>query len=173
MIAACLLLLSQRRLLHSASPNWYSSDHSIILLAYVKTTRALEYWCKYGNLHKRMICPPLSQTSCHEPWSGCWDTCNTLSSTCHPSVSSIHTGAMAYEPYNVPKLLADIQSNGSQLTAKGDNENARLEALTAARTLCHALETPREAIVNRCYAQVCSCTSNPFTIKLAHCVTRL
>ena len=64
------------------------------------------------------------------------------------------TIAMSYKPYDVPQLLADIQENGSKLTGNGDNENSRLQALTAARTLCHALETPREAILDKTYAQV-------------------
>jgi len=59
---------------------------------------------------------------------------------------------MSYSTYDVPKLLADIQINGSTLI--DGHEDARLQCLAAARTLCHALETPREAIITRCYAQV-------------------
>ncbi len=82
------------------------------------------------------------------------EVCSLEISLCTKSRSAhfIHCLTMSYSPYDVPKLLADIRINDRNLT--NGHEDARLQCLAAARTLCHALETPREAIITRCYAQV-------------------
>lgn len=55
-------------------------------------------------------------------------------------------------PGQVPKLLEEIASSGNQYLA-ADGE-ARLGLLEAARSLVHALETPREAIIRHCWSDV-------------------
>ena len=53
---------------------------------------------------------------------------------------------------DVSYLLDEIASNGKSLTQ--GNSKARKNALNAARELCFALETPVEAIIRICWAQV-------------------
>ncbi len=53
---------------------------------------------------------------------------------------------------DVPHLLEEIASNGKSFT-QGDGK-ARKKALVAARELCLALETPVEAIIRMCWAEV-------------------
>lgn len=53
---------------------------------------------------------------------------------------------------DVSSLLEDVASNGKSFT-EGDTK-ARKKALVAARELCLALETPVEAIIRICWAEV-------------------
>ena len=53
---------------------------------------------------------------------------------------------------DVPHLLDKIASNG-KFFVQGDAK-ARKKALAAARELCFALETPVEAIIRICWAEV-------------------
>lgn len=56
-------------------------------------------------------------------------------------------------PQLVPGLLKDILNHG--LSFSGDRDaKARSNLLDAARSLVHALETPREAMVRYCWSQV-------------------
>ena len=53
---------------------------------------------------------------------------------------------------NVPHLLEEIASNGRSFAL--GNPKARKKALAAGRELCLALETPVEAIIRICWAEV-------------------
>lgn len=56
-------------------------------------------------------------------------------------------------PQLVPGLLKDILNHG--LSFSGDHDaKARSNLLDAARSLVHALETPREAMIRYCWSQV-------------------
>lgn len=56
-------------------------------------------------------------------------------------------------PEKVPGLLEDILTHG--LAFSGDKDvKARTDLLDAARSLVHALETPREAMIRYCWSQV-------------------
>lgn len=54
----------------------------------------------------------------------------------------------------VPKILSEVASAGTALS-KDDNDSltSRLELLAKARELVHALETPREAMIQHLWAQ--------------------
>jgi hypothetical protein len=63
----------------------------------------------------------------------------------------------AINPSNVhaiPKLLADVASAGNTLSEAGyASLVSRLELLAKARELVHALETPREIMIQHVWAQ--------------------
>lgn len=55
----------------------------------------------------------------------------------------------------VPKLLSEVASAGNALSKAGnDSLKSRLELLAKARKLVHALETPREIMIQHVWAQV-------------------
>ena len=54
-------------------------------------------------------------------------------------------------PFDIPTLLGQVHANGNDLAG---NENARQQCLAAARSLCYALETPRESILRLHYAEL-------------------
>jgi len=56
-------------------------------------------------------------------------------------------------PEKVPGLLKDILANGLAFSMDHD-ASARSTLLDAARSLVHALETPREAMIRYCWSQV-------------------
>jgi uncharacterized protein YjgD (DUF1641 family) len=64
----------------------------------------------------------------------------------------------AVKPSNIdaiPKLLSEIASAANALPkADDDSLVSRLELLAKARELVHALETPREVMIQHCWAQV-------------------
>ena len=57
---------------------------------------------------------------------------------------------MSSTPFDIPALLKEVESNGKDLIG---NETARQRCLAAARTLCYALERPREAVLRMHYAE--------------------
>lgn len=59
----------------------------------------------------------------------------------------------ANSPDKVPGLLKDILANGLAFSADHD-ASARSTLLDAARSLVHALETPRETMIRYCWSQV-------------------
>ena len=59
----------------------------------------------------------------------------------------------ANSPEKVPGLLKDILANGLAFSADHD-AGARSTLLDAARSLVHALETPRETMIRYCWSQV-------------------
>lgn len=65
----------------------------------------------------------------------------------------------AIEPANldaVPRLLSEIASSGHAFTnANNPSLGSRMDLLAKARALVCALETPREAMIRDCWAQVC------------------
>ncbi|RAL10943.1 S-adenosyl-L-methionine-dependent methyltransferase [Aspergillus homomorphus CBS 101889] len=57
-------------------------------------------------------------------------------------------------PSQVPSLLDQIHSEGAEYLST--NPEARLKLLESARSLVHALETPREAILRHCWSEFTS-----------------
>lgn len=57
-------------------------------------------------------------------------------------------------PELVPGLLQQVASSGKEFESA--DPKVRTELLDAARSLVHALETPREAMIRYCWSQVCS-----------------
>lgn len=56
-------------------------------------------------------------------------------------------------PQEVPALLKKIAASGEVFIA-GQDEEVRADLLDTARSLVYALETPREAMIRVCWAQV-------------------
>lgn len=71
-------------------------------------------------------------------------------------------------PYNIPALLKEIDTTGKSLGR--DNQKARQQCLAAARSLCHALETPVESILRMNYAEVSFLTLPDHVSVLMHCI---
>lgn len=69
-------------------------------------------------------------------------------------------------PYNIPALLKEIDTTGKSLGR--DNRKARQQCLAAARSLCHALETPVESILRMNYAEVSFLTLPDHVAVLMH-----
>jgi hypothetical protein len=90
-----------------------------------------------------------------------YSTCVFISSFTQPTITmALPIGIQtAINPSNidaVPELLAEVTSAGSTLfEAGGVSLKLRLEMLAKARELVHALETPREAMIQHLWAQVC------------------
>ena len=60
---------------------------------------------------------------------------------------------MAFAPFDIAALVKEINSSSSSLE-KGKNEDARQQCLAAARSLCHALESPLDSALKLCYSDV-------------------
>ena len=58
---------------------------------------------------------------------------------------------MATTPFDIPALLKKVEVNGDNLSG---NDEARQQCLAAARSLCYALETPRESVLRLHYAEL-------------------
>jgi len=58
---------------------------------------------------------------------------------------------MSNTPFDVFALLKTVNSTGNDLSG---NEDARQQCLAAARSLCYALETPRESVLRLHYAEL-------------------
>lgn len=58
---------------------------------------------------------------------------------------------MSTTPFDIPSLIEKVHTNGSNLSG---NEEARRQCLAAARSLCYALETPRESVLRLHYAEI-------------------
>lgn len=61
---------------------------------------------------------------------------------------------MSAAPYDVSALIKEIISSGDRLQDGKEKEDARQQCLAAARTLCYALETPRDYVFRLNYAEV-------------------
>ena len=60
---------------------------------------------------------------------------------------------MAFAPFDIAALVKEINFSSCSLY-QGKNEDARQQCLTAARSLCHALETPLDSALRLCYSDV-------------------
>ena len=60
---------------------------------------------------------------------------------------------MAFAPFDIAAIVKEINFNSSSLY-QGKNEDARQQCLAAARSLCHALETPLDSALRLCYSDV-------------------
>ena len=58
---------------------------------------------------------------------------------------------MSATPFDVPGLVKKVCDNGNALSG---NEEARRQCLAAARSLCYALETPRESVLRLQYGEL-------------------
>ena len=58
---------------------------------------------------------------------------------------------MSATPFDIPRLLKNVYINGNDLSG---NEEGRRQCLAAARSLCYALETPRESMLRLHYAEL-------------------
>ena len=71
-------------------------------------------------------------------------------------------------PYNIQALLKEIDTTGKSLSK--DNQKARQQCLSAARSLCYALETPVESILRMNYAEVSFLTLPHHVSLLMYCI---
>ena len=71
------------------------------------------------------------------------------------SPSSIESITLPLHREDVPRLLVEVAESGSCFLGSGkDDLSARLELLSKARELAHALETPREVMIHNVWSQV-------------------
>lgn len=68
-------------------------------------------------------------------------------------VSRVSGSAMASTLFNVAALIDEITTSGRELERRS-NDDARQQCLAAARSLCHALESPLDSILRLSYAEV-------------------